>query len=177
MNNLIELAKKLKELMIRGEDGEKINAEAFLKKLMAKHHITEEDLDDDKEEMHFFTIDVRREIVEGTLLSQICGTYGLALKGMFSKSLMQQHSLPGNFAVKCTNVQYLEIEAKFSFYQSQMALRLEEFLYAFLYKNNLLAEAKGEISISDEEKEKVVNSMYLAMNMVKNDYHKQLKNG
>lgn len=46
MEKYIELAKKLKELADRGTGGEKVNAEQQLTRLMEKHGITLEDIED-----------------------------------------------------------------------------------------------------------------------------------
>lgn len=48
MNNKAELLKKLKALVDRGIDGEKVNAEKKLKELMRKYDISENELIEDK---------------------------------------------------------------------------------------------------------------------------------
>ncbi len=62
MDKYIELAKKLKAHADRGFDGEKINAEKMLNRLLEKHGITIEDIEQDKKSDYFFnlnTIDSR----------------------------------------------------------------------------------------------------------------------
>lgn len=44
-NKILEKAKKLKELALRGVDGEMDNAKVMLENYMKKHNISEEELD------------------------------------------------------------------------------------------------------------------------------------
>ena len=66
MNSKEEMLKKLLALSKQGVGGEKINAEALLNKLLKKHGLTIEDIDDEEEikqwDVHFNT-DFERKLI------------------------------------------------------------------------------------------------------------------
>ena len=138
MSKCIDLAKKLKALANRGIDGEKINAETMLNALMKKHGITIEEIEGEKIEDYYFQ--VKKEDIR--LWHQIIAKVddSISSYGEFPKNVIKEFSLKGNHMLKCTTSQYVEIEAKLSFYKKLYEEELEIFFIAFLSANDLLVK-------------------------------------
>jgi len=180
MSKYIELAKKLKALAEKGIDGEKINAEKLLKKLMQKHNISEEDLESFDEDLFFFKINSKsfEGIMKRELLAQICALNKIKLRGEFSKTDINFYGLSGNFAFFSSKLKFIEIEIMLEFYLSELLHRFDEFYYAFCFKNDLLAEPEGDETKEYDKKEieKLQRAIVLSQNMKKSIFRKQINN-
>lgn len=147
---IITLARKLKALADKGVDGEKENAETMLLNLMEKHGITIEEIETEKTDSFFFTVDAKYR----KLFVQICGNISKSIKvyGEYNLKVQRQFKTlgckPGNFSIESTFAQYLEVEAKFEFYKKAYDAELEIFYSAFIQSNHLYVD-----SDSNEEKE------------------------
>lgn len=174
MSKYLELAKKLKELAERGVDGEKVNAEQLLHKIMKKHNITEEDLNDLKEETFCFNVQGKYKEFESQLLVQIAGQLDLHIRGEFKKADMKNYHLDGNFGLICTKFQFIEIKSKFDFYRSQLTKRLDEFMFAFFITNKLLIEPKNKDCKNNVTDEFIENAITISRSIKANEFYKQL---
>lgn len=130
--NLMEKLQKLSELAKRGIGGEKENAEILLKKLMKKHHITEEDLKLKVKNWYKFNVDSE---LESKLLIQtaymVCGHND---DGNYRKKTKRTYFL------ELTAEQKIEIEYIFSIFKEDLKKELESFYKAFIYKNDIFPE-------------------------------------
>ena len=176
MSNHIELAKKLKALADKGIGGEKTTAEKMLATLLKKHKITIEQIDSEATQDYYFKL----KNSEQRLLYQIIKHvhYKLNFYGEFPKDIIKKHGLKGNYMVTCTASQYIEIEAKHSFYKNLYEEEVSVFYSAFIRANGLLVdnpESKDdeEMSFEDYEKWKRVNDM--AKNIKVGEFRKQIE--
>ena len=161
MSKNIELAKKLKALADKGIGGEKANAEAMLNSLMKKHNITIEEIEGEKLMDFFFKI----EKVDYRFLLQIIKhvNYDIKCYGEFPKKVIKDNYLKGNYMITCTASEYIEIEAKHSFYKRLYNEEVAVFNTAFFKANNLLIDNPNrvdkEMTLEDYENWKRVNEM------------------
>lgn len=127
-----EKLQKLSELAKRGIGGEKENAELLLKKLMKKHHITEEELELKIKNWYSFHVD---NDLESKLLFQtaymVCGHKNGTNYRKKSKK---------TYFLELTAEQKIEIEYIFSIFKEDLNRELESFYTAFIYKNNIFPE-------------------------------------
>lgn len=170
MSKELELAKKLKALADKGIGGEKINAEEMLQKLLKKHNISIEDLENDNIEEFFFVIP---EKLHFKILWQITKNLNMAIKcyGEFTKKLIKDYNLAGNYSIHCTNSEYIEIEAKYSFYLELFKSESEIFFSAFIQANDLGIK-------SDEPRQKLTDKdmrvIEMSAKVKKGNFSKQL---
>ena len=137
MNNKAELLKKLKALVDRGIDGEKVNAEKKLKELMRKYDISENELIEDKITTVAFKYhgkEQRRLLVQIIYKVTNCTdfyTYHSINSGRKSKT---------SLGADVTAAQKIEIEFLFDFYAKQYEKERSNFLEAFIQKHKLFGE-------------------------------------
>lgn len=176
MSKHIELAKKLKALADRGIDGEKQTAEKMLNALLKKHKISIEEIEGEKLQKYYFKL----EAIEHDLWHQIIKNVNYSIKcyGEFPKKLIKELELGGNYMIECTAANYIEVEAKYSFYKSLYNDELDIFYYAFLRANDLLVDnpnkkdSSSEISMEDYKKWKRIRD--IADNITVGQFRKQL---
>lgn len=134
-----ELLKKIKALADRGYGGEKENAQAILERLMAKHGISEADLEADKIKTHWFRY---REELDKWLLGQIIymvtGKVPFGCKGRYTNRPRKERG------IDCTEAERMEIEANYEFFKAHMQKELELFRAAFANKNRLFPDKTQE---------------------------------
>ncbi len=145
---LLERLARVKALAERGEGGERENAAALLEKMMVKHGITNEDLEDAGVRLYWirYKTEYERKLL-----------YQLAYKYTGSG---HAHGCVGTYTgrsrkkvgIDCTTAQYIEIEADFEFYRAALAEEMELFYTAFINKNRLFPppELSGDIDDSGE---------------------------
>ena len=173
MSKYIELAKKLKALAERGEDGERANAQALLKRLMHKHGITADMIEQETTEMHYFNVDEKYE----WLLLQICAVVmqsGKIQRAIFPKEVIEEHSLPGNIGIICTSAQCIEIDCIYSILQPHYEKEVGLFRVAFLYKHNLLYDS-GEQKQSEYTTREQDRIIRIAQQVKKETVRKQIQ--
>lgn len=157
---LLDRLSKLRALADRGTGGEKANAEARLRYLMAKHGVSEDDLEDTKESTFFIPYKTHYEML---LIGQLaymhlgpghCG-------GCVGTQTGRRHK---KVSVHCSPAKYIEIEADFDFYRHAWAEEVDTFYTAFLSKNQLfppdeLAGDSAEDEQPDEEQMAKISAM------------------
>ena len=131
MSNYLELAKKLKALAERGVDGEKLNAEAMLQKLMKKHDISIDELEADAIEIEFININRNFELITMVLIQSVIGEVKFYTMSKNGKMISTK------IGFKCKKHELIEIQAKIDFYIKAFKAELEIFEVAFLGKNNI----------------------------------------
>jgi len=143
-NKATELAKKLKALAERGIGGEKINAEIALKRLLKKHNISLEDIEEETKYRRYIKVPKSKE----KLFHQICAN---VLGRDFS--VYGNPRKPGFSIIDLSNSDFLEIEAKYKFYLKCYQEELDVFYLAFVQKNNLFTKGivLKESEVSQEE--------------------------
>lgn len=172
MSKHIELAKKLKSLADGGVGGEKTNAETLLNALMAKHKITIEDIEGEKTEDYCFNLSES----EHRLWFQVVKVVNHDIKcyGKFPKSYIKKLNLKGNYMITCTASEYIEIEAKYNFYNKLYIEESNVFYSAFLQANNLLVDNPNRKS--ERKLEDITMSEFLEFNRI-NEMAKKIKIG
>lgn len=177
MSKHLELARKLKALADRGVDGEKENAENMLNALLKKHGITIEEIEGEKLEDYFFNL----EPAEHDLWFQIVKHVNYSIKsyGAFPDKLIKDAELGGNYMVKCTASNYIEIEAKYSFYKRLYAEEVEIFYLAFLRANVLLVDNpnKKDVDFTHDDYEKWKRIKGMSDKIQVGQFKKQLSTG
>lgn len=161
------LAQKLRNSMLDGEP----NAEIMLHKLMQKHGITEEQLDDAHKKTHYFT----PKSDESKLILFQC----------IAKVVNHDEIYEGgrgkirNFALECTKAEAAEINIMYDFFYQKFMEKIEILRTAFLLNNKLIAQFQYEFMQQDGDKKgkktDKSRSIKKVMNAIGSDeYQKQL---
>lgn len=156
MTDQKERLKKLYALAMHGVGGEKETAQAILEKLLKKHAVSLDELDDDI--ISEYQLEYHGKEQE-SLLKQTAykvtddknATYSLC----WTQSGRKCRTVLG---VKCTAAQKAEIEFLFDFYKRVWEKEREALLHAFIQKHRIFGNCKdGEKGkeLSDEELEKM----------------------
>ncbi len=166
-----ELLQKIKQLAERGVGGEKENAEKMLKLLMKKYNISEDELNSEKIDM--FEIKVKTDF-ESRLLYQI--RYSVCGDLNDEKKLVYYPKNKKHLYLFSTKAEFLEIEAKFSFYREIWKNQLEILFRAFirterLYPSSDLVKETNEKSELTPEDYEVIK---MDSGMKKHSYCKQI---
>lgn len=168
MSKYLELAKKLKALADRGVGGEKVNAEAKLKKLMQVHGFTMEDIEGEKTEYHYFKVPVGSRQLFGQIAATVLGrdhdVFGVKKK-------------KDQCAIKTTAALRIEIETKFDFYYTAYKNELSIFYSAFISANDLYPKDGAILdgdTLSKEERERLIKVQKLAEGIDAQKYLKRL---
>lgn len=166
-----ELCRKLKTLAERGVGGERINAEAQLKKLMEKYGITHEDLELGEYSERIFMVGTDKNL--STIFAQVVlSCFSDREPDIFFLKRDRKYRM-----VKCTPMQKIEIEAKFAFFKRRFKEDLDVFVRAFVYKNNLYSaytKPKKLNEVSQKERERYEKAVKMAGGLDQSFYRKQL---
>ncbi|MBC7866237.1 MAG: hypothetical protein H7X88_01775 [Gloeobacteraceae cyanobacterium ES-bin-316] len=170
MSKYIELAKKLYELAKRGEGGEKDNAEKMLRRFMMDHSITLEDLEEDvKKRREFKVMDV-----QDTFFQQIL--YHVTGSSTYRYNPRQKYSVKKTKWVDLSDSQYAEVKLKFEFYWLAYEKDLKIFYAAFIQKNKLFGEGKGDAKeLTPEERRRNEEILNMADSLKRHNLVKQIE--
>lgn len=175
MSKHIELAKKIKALQEKGIDGEKINAEIMLNKIMHKHGLTTNDLEQDKINDYYFTYKPGDHKLWVQIVKRV--NHKINMYGPFPDKEVKAFSLSGNYMISCTAVEYVEIETMLSVYEPLYKEELDIFFSAFCRANDLLV-TKGDIKsikdLSDKELEDYIRAQELSAKIKSKTFRKQI---
>ena len=162
MADIYSTLKKIKALAdVTNFEAEKESALELLQRLMDKHGITEQDLNDDavaRYEFHY------RNDRESHLLQQIfCKVLNSGNLSIYSY-IRGGKKLGRRVGLDCTATQSIEIKFLFDFYRRLYAKEEKAFYHAFIQKHRLFRETVSdeEMSgdpLSPEEYEKMLNMM------------------
>jgi len=174
MSKQIELAKKLKALADKGVGGEKENAEKMLSDLMKKHNLTIEEIEGEVEGEYFFKIEQADVMLWRQIVANV--NYKIPKYGEFPKSDIKKYHLKGNYLIKCTAAEFVEIESKFNFYKNLYKQELEVFYSAFIHANSLYSSrpAKESDDWDNDEIDKQVRIIQMAQRIKKGQFNKQI---
>lgn len=168
-NQYIELAKKLKKLAETGVGGERYNAQKQLDRVMEKHGITKEQLEDDVKVDVVFKIRRHQKRLFGQVLASVIGMNAPAFS---------YRKAPCTIFVSMTKVQEAEVRAKFGFYWRAWQDQQELFMRAFIMKNNLYP-ADGQVRSSDQltakEMAETLEAFRIASGLPVAEYFKPIK--
>jgi hypothetical protein len=147
MEKYIELAKKLAALAEKGIGGERVNAQVMLEKIMQKHGLSIEDIEGEAQKEYFFTD------VDQRLWHQIVGRVNPEIHcyGKIPAKYVKRVKLPGNYFIRCTASEYVQIEGMYAIYKRLYDEELNIFYHAFCTANDLLVRPKTPIGIDDLE--------------------------
>jgi hypothetical protein len=161
----LQLAQKLRNSMLDGEP----NAESILRKLMQKHGITEEQLNDAHKRFYCF----KYHIKEAQLI-----LFQVIAKVMNHDDIYSGRS--NTFSVECTKAEAAEIQIMYDFYYEKFLEQIDILRTAFIIKNKILAPFQMEDLASGENKKakKTAKSRSIEkmMKLVEeSEYQKQLQ--
>lgn len=177
MNKEELLAKitKLKALAERGVGGEKETAQAMLDRLMQENDISEADISQDVVKDHEFYYEKNMPFTT-RLLSQIAYSVFGDIdddKGVYN----YVHKSKGRACVRCTDLEFLEVVAKYEFYVYHLAADLKILYNAFVSRNHLyppkeLTKPSTNCHNMTEDERKAA---FLAMSLDKHEFFKQIE--
>lgn len=129
---VISKLRKILALARQGVGGEKTNAEAMLTKLMAKHGVTLDDLDDSAP-VSRWDFPYRSDIEKRLLYQIICAT--------LNQPSVDAYRQRGKRAMRVdmTKAQKMEVDISFSIYRKALSKEIERCWKAFIYANNIFS--------------------------------------
>ena len=175
-DNILLLAKKLKELADRGIGGEKQNAEKKLKNLMSKYGITSEMLEENLLRERSFVMGKFPQL-ESQIIASVVGRQRPIYKT--KKKVKGKHY----WYVELTDIEFIEISEKITFYSEKYEQDSDLFYSAFVQKNRLFVkkedsgDQQSEPKLSNVEKIKRAKTINMMMGMESHQFQKTIENG
>ena len=162
-----ELLMKLKALAERGESGERENAERMLASLMDKYGITEEQLDAEKPDFHWYAYS---NIYEKRLANQVF----FKVTGDGHNSYVSK-AFKGRQGCLCTVAQSIEIEALYGFYRRKLKEDMELLYVAFIQCNEVFPMVCDEnTNVKRYDRDYSLKVMAMAGTLERHEYMKQI---
>lgn len=156
----LKLARKIYELVKRGEPGERDAAKHQLNQIMEKHGITLYEIEG--EEVQEWRVKCKKDdwkfLVQ--IIANVCGSAPIAWQQNYGY-------------IDCTAAEITEIEAKFKFYKMKLAEHMEAAYIAFIQTNELYRKQEGKNDPRDlsEVEKKAIDLM---KGMRPEEFHKQI---
>mgnify|MGYP000293555073 CR=1 FL=1 len=177
-DSILELAKKLKALADRGEGGEKDNAAELLDKLCKKHNIDMADLDDKTMKERTFLVDYN-DTARQFFIQVLCHVIGRervrdGLLGWKRKN--EKDKTKKSYFIQTTDLEYLEISAKYDFYYRKYQEDLAIFYSAFIQKNRLGVSSNEKKELTPEEREELQKIFKMMEGLNKHTMVRQIEN-
>lgn len=172
-DSVLELIKKLKALADRGEGGEKNNAAEKMQQLMDKHGITWDMLDIDVKKRREFLIHKDDMKFFFQIISNVVGITN------YSEYRDEARKAKRTYIFQLTDLEYIEIETKYTYFLQKYKEDLKIFYTAFIQKNQLYRKANEDEErkpLTPEEKEELYKVMEMMSGMKKHQLQKQLEN-
>ena len=170
------LYNKFKELAERGIDGEKVTAREMLDRLMEKHGITIDMIEEETISTRYFK--VHSEFI--ALAAQIA----TSVTGAKTTAFYKKKSERGSIGFKLTDSQYLELLAKIDFYIPRYKEEQELFYTAFVQKNKLFRKRLpgdqdyyDDDEMTTEERARLWKLTNMMEGLDNHQFHKTLKSG
>lgn len=175
IDKILTLARKLKALAEKGVDGEKTTAIKTLEAFMAKHEIKPEDLDDDIRKRRQFKVTNNQYKFFKQIIASVCGS-----NYIIKYDPRKKYSVYKPYWVDLTDVEFVEISAKFEFYWKAWEKDLELFYSAYIQKNKLYRKPsedddREEKELTPEERARLYKIMNMMEGLDRHQFHKQLK--
>lgn len=180
---IIDRVMKVKALADRGVAGERIAAQQLLETLMKKYKIDEADLNIEKTD--FYIIDAG-DFFFKELFNQLYHVkFGLNrpvwnIEKMPKKTKREWAGLgfgdeTANVAIECTKSEFIEVKTLFEIYRRDLREQWRTFIYAYFYKNNLLAPSDPDKEYSDDYKERALKAVLMSRFIDKKEVHKMIE--
>jgi len=168
MSKYLDLAKKLKALADRGEGGEKDQAKRALDRLIKKHGLRPEDLEEDKQFDVRFKVEPQHLKIFIQIAAMVCGIK----RQIFTPRKKRKADVIMSVSIS----EQLEIESMFHFYSKEYDKQLEVFNSAFIQANNLYPTNTSVTAkeISAEELRKRQLASIMAEGIESSEFRKQL---
>jgi len=149
--------RKLMALAERGEGGEKENAQRMLEKLLARHSLTIDDLNDERREIRWFSIlNVYDRKLAAQIMSKVCDTC--------TPSLYTSKRRPKKVGVEVTPAEAIEFELHYDILRSALAAHFNDAFSAFVQANRLFpATPSGSSEMELSERDMRVAAMASAI--------------
>lgn len=182
--DIIDRIRKVKRLAENGVEGEKDSAKLRVEELMKRYGITEEDLEEEKEEVRLYYIE---GIFCWELFKQVAAvkhgikklryTQGAKMKAEVREAFKAiANGRKYNVAILSTAAKFVEATAEYEIYHRGLTEQSESFLYAFLDRNHLLAEAGENDGEPDEKQLRMVrNAILMSQGIEKVETHKLIE--
>lgn len=178
---ILNKIRKVQALAERGVDGEKESAEKHLIEMMEKYDITWEDLGKDEEIIFWYTAKGKDWKM---LINQILGVNGVrhafVEPNIQTKNAKILRSCPdrprgANVAMICSRAKFIELTTTYEIYQRSFDEHYESFIYAFLFRNNLLGAGNSNHQTTLEEQRMLERSTMMLSGIEKAQIHKQIE--
>ena len=187
-DKLKERLRKMKALADFGSGGERDAAERLIREITAKYGITLDDIDDDIEherKLEFKAAWARKIFIQLLGLMRI-EQYGdrntdklkLYVKSEWVKKRGRKcgRAWKACYYTKCTDAQWLELQAKFTVLCAAYEKQIKAFPLAFLMRNDLLMPADPESPApTTKEEEAYATAEQLSMGIERTSLNKQLE--
>jgi len=177
----IELARKLKELSIKGVDGEKINAQDKLLLIMRKYGITEQDISGN--ERKDFEFNIHKEVPNKFISQILSSVVGKRVKYGCEFGQFKYVKKPNHISYFIENIEphlFSEFMVKLDLFWKHYKSELEIFYEAFVQKNKLYSKPtddkddQDEKPLTKEEKEKIWKMLNMMEGISSVTHHKQI---
>ncbi len=173
MSKYIDLGKKLNALAQRGIGGEKSNARRMLNNLMQKYDITKDEIEGEKINEYFFQITKKEFRLWHQIVRNI--DQSIDIYGCFPQKMIKEYKLKGNYSIKTTAANYIEILSKYNFYSNLLNTEYDIFFRAFIQANKLyIIRKKGNDNLNKEEFEKELRVYHLSKHIKVGEFRKAL---
>ena len=178
---ILNKIRKVQALAEQGVDGEKESAEKRLAEMMEKYDITWEDLGKEEEIIFWYTAKGKDWKM---LINQILGINGIRHafvepngQDKNTKFLRSCADRPrgANVVMICSRVKFIELTTAYEIYQRSFDEHYESFIYAFLFRNNLLGTGGGDHQTTPEEQRMLERSTMMLSGIEKAQIHKQIE--
>lgn len=169
MSKLDDLLRKLKALADQGVGGEKTNAQHMLQKLMARHGISSEALEEAQVKKH--RIEVSEKYQVGVLSQCILKVMGK------NYPIYEVGSSDGKqyTSWECTLAQFIEVKAYYDFYYPLWEQEVKAFYFAFVQKHQILPFNASQMSSSEMDPAEVKKMMDMQRGMDDKNFQKQIE--
>lgn len=182
--SVVDLIKKIEQLSLRGESGEAVNARLLMEKLMKKHKITADMLNDHIVQDNYMLINDSIDQAV-TLVNQIVQVYNqnnnAQVKAYYIPKQHPQSKefkpLMGknNVIITSNIISFLEISAMYQHYYDAYLRSLDVHYLSFCIANNLLVKSKSGQEPTQEYKELYEKAQLQSWFMDEEPFKKRLK--
>lgn len=166
---ILETARRIAELARRGEGGERINATKLLGDFMAKHNITEGDLESLETRDYRFDVEPNRE--EFLLVAQcINSTADVKVYTI----MRRKDDVVVQVGAELTPVQHAEVCMKIAVLLPLFREERKTFLGAFIIANELWSKGERTTELTPEQREERMRAERMGRHVKRGAIHKAL---
>ena len=172
----IESLKKIRELALKGVDGEKINAQKLLDKLLKKYNLTEEDLGLESN-VSFYIKKPKKDSLDHKLFYQLLFLSAKKLKISIDDVKVYKLMKSSEYEINAPVSFMIYFKERYDHYRLRIKKDLEVFFTAFCIKNDLLmpADEEDELFVKNDKYKEFMDASLMAQGLKRHDLIKQLK--